>query len=220
MSFEPDSPRHRVVIDTNALYSMPLADTLLRAADRGLFDFVWTADIMRELQETMLRQGFPANAAARRVTAMQRAFRDTQVRGYEDLIPRLRLPDADDRHVLAAAIHAEAWAVVTANVKDFPRAILAEHAIRAITPADLLAGIIQEFPQHLLEIVREQAAALRQPPMTFELLVDKVAEYAPEFGAILRSLDARDRQASVRPAAPDAQSSDPLAGDRRDQQQG
>lgn len=74
MNFEPDSQQRRVVIDTNALYSMPLADTLLRAADRALFDFLWTADIMREMRGAMLRQGFLADAVDRRITAMQRAF--------------------------------------------------------------------------------------------------------------------------------------------------
>jgi len=178
-----------VVIDTNALYSMPLADTLLRAADRNLFDFAWTMGIMRELRETMLRQGFHPDAVDRRLTAMQRAFRDTEVTGYEERIPQLRLPDLDDQHVLAAAIHADARVVVTANVKDFPSDILAGYAISALTAAEFLTDLIQEFPQPLLEIVHEQAAAMRQPAMTFDVLVAKLAEYAPSLGAILRELE-------------------------------
>ena len=212
MAFESEPLHRSVVIDTNALYSMPLADTLLRAADHELFEFAWTTEIMRELRETMLRQGFPANAIDRRIRAMQQAFRDSEVTGYEERIPQLLLPDPDDRHVLAAAIHAEARVIVTANVRDFPSDILAEHAIRALTPADFLTGLIREFPRLLLEIVHEQAAAMRQPPLSFDALVAKLTEYAPAFGAILRELETGERQASNQTAVPDVPSGDPLAG--------
>ena len=46
--------------------------------------------------------------------------RDCLVTGYEDLIPALTLPDADDRHVLAAALRAGADVMVTSNLVDFP----------------------------------------------------------------------------------------------------
>jgi hypothetical protein len=121
---------------------------------------------------------------------MRRAFRNTEVTGYEEQIPQLELPDPDDRHVLAAAILAEAHIIVTANVKDFPSAILARHAISALTPADFLTSLTREFPQQLLEIVHEQAAAMRRPPVTFNDVVDKLAQHAPVFSAILRELDA------------------------------
>jgi hypothetical protein len=46
------------------------------------------------------------------------------VTGYEDLIESLQLPDADDRHVLAAAIRARGGVIVTANLRDFPASIV------------------------------------------------------------------------------------------------
>jgi predicted nucleic acid-binding protein len=214
VGFDLDPRRRAVVIDTNALYAMPLADTLLRAADRDLYDFLWTADITRELRETMLRQGFPRDAVDRRVTAMQRAFRNTEVTGYEEQIPQLQLPDPDDRHVLAAAIHAEAEVVVTANVKDFPSDILAGFALSALTPDDFLTDLTRAFPQQLLEIVQEQAAAMRQPPMTFETLTKKLAEYAPAFGAMLRELHARTRRGADQSAAPDVTAGEQPTGQR------
>ena len=46
---------------------------------------------------------------------MDTAIPDALVTGYDGLIEELTLPDADDRHVLAAAIRAQASVIVTSN---------------------------------------------------------------------------------------------------------
>jgi hypothetical protein len=51
---------------------------------------------------------------------MGTAVRDWKVVDYEPLIDALKLPDPDDRHVLAAAIRARAQIIVTSNLRDFP----------------------------------------------------------------------------------------------------
>jgi predicted nucleic acid-binding protein len=50
---------------------------------------------------------------------MNEAVRDCLVTGHEALIATLSLPDPDDRHVLAAAIHAGAEVIVTCNLVDY-----------------------------------------------------------------------------------------------------
>ena len=51
---------------------------------------------------------------------MNAAIPDILVTGYEPLIEVVDLPDADDRHVLAAAVKANAQVIVTENLKHFP----------------------------------------------------------------------------------------------------
>jgi hypothetical protein len=52
---------------------------------------------------------------------MNSAVLDCLVTGFEPLEPGLTaLPDPDDRHVLAAAIHCGAQEIVTFNLRDFP----------------------------------------------------------------------------------------------------
>jgi hypothetical protein len=56
----------------------------------------------------------------KRFTDMRETFYDALVTGWEELEAGLLLPDTDDQHVVAAAIRADAQAIVTANVGDFP----------------------------------------------------------------------------------------------------
>lgn len=81
-------------------------------------------------------------AAINRVRALMEAHvGDVSVAGYENLIGTLMLPDPDDRHVLAAAIHGKANVIVTSNLKDFPDAVLAPHQIRAQRPDDFILSL-------------------------------------------------------------------------------
>ncbi|HWE62229.1 MAG TPA: PIN domain-containing protein [Chloroflexota bacterium] len=183
-----DPRPQRVVLDANVLYAMPLADTLLTAAAQRLFQLRWSAELLQEVRETMLKHQFPAAAVDRRLHAMQQAFRNAEVTGYQHLIAQIQLPDPEDRQVVAAAIRAEAGVIVTANLQDFPGAVLAAHAIRVLSPDDFLTALASAFPQLMLALVQRQAAALRRPPMTFAGLVAILAAHAPRFGAVLREL--------------------------------
>ena len=86
------------------------------------------------------------------------------VTGHEALIERLQLPDLDDRHVLAAAIHAGASLIVTANIKDFPAQVLEGHGVRAIKPDDFVMTLVEARSDLVLASLRLQRARLRKPP--------------------------------------------------------
>ncbi len=60
---------------------------------------------------------------------MDLAIPEGSVTGHETLITGLTLPDAKDRHVLAAAIRFNTSVIVTFNEKDFPASALASYGI-------------------------------------------------------------------------------------------
>jgi hypothetical protein len=92
---------------------------------------------------------------------MNAAVRDCLVTGYEDLIESLALPDPDDRHVLAAAIRADAEVIVTFNLKDFPAGVLAGYNIEAQHPDDFLLALFDAVPGPVCAAVKRQREGLR-----------------------------------------------------------
>ncbi len=95
-----------VVYDANVLYGNTVRDLLIRLAMTGRVQARWTNRILDEMQRNLAanRPDIPAEKLGRLRCLMNSAVRDCLVEGYEPLIEGLKLPDADDRHVLAAAI--------------------------------------------------------------------------------------------------------------------
>lgn len=80
-------------------------------------------------------------------------------------MPGIRLPDVDDRHVVAAAVQGGAQGIITANIKDFPAAALKPLGLEAVNPDDFLLDQLDLSPPTLLQLIREQAAHSRRPPL-------------------------------------------------------
>ncbi len=109
------------------------------------------------------------------------------------MIPSLQLPDADDRHVLAAAIVGRCDAIVTQNLRDFPESVLAPHGIEAVHPDTFLHAQLGSEPAAFCLAVRKVRARLKKPPcsvedylntLTRQGLVATVSELRP-FAALL-----------------------------------
>lgn len=161
------------VYDANVLYPAPLRDLFIRLAHAGLVRARWTEAIHDEWVRNVLKDN-PAlspERLARTRTLMNEAVRDCLVTGYEDLIESLSLPDPDDRHVLAAAIRADAEVIVTFNLKDFPAGVLASYNIEAQHPDDFLAALLEAAPGPVRTAVKRQREGLRNPPKTAEELL-------------------------------------------------
>jgi len=97
---------------------------------------------------------------------MEKAAPDARVTGYASIIPKLSLPDAQDRHVLAAAIHGKAQVLVTLNLKDFPARLLEPFGIEAQTPDAFVARLFDQSPTDVLEAAETHRLSLKNPPKT------------------------------------------------------
>lgn len=103
---------------------------------------------------------------------MDASVPDCLVVGYEGLLTNLSLPDPDDRHVLAAAIHCHAGVIVTYNLKDYPSAVLTNFGMDAQHPDDFVAHLYDLAPAAVCAVVRTQRAALKNPPRSVRELLD------------------------------------------------
>ncbi len=101
---------------------------------------------------------------------------DCLVEGYEKRMETLALPDAGDRHVLAAAIEGGATSIVTWNLSDFPEAMLQEHGISLWTPDQLLLRLLRENWELVIESMRGHRASLKNPPRTAEQYLDTLEQ--------------------------------------------
>jgi hypothetical protein len=167
-----------IVYDANVLYPNTLRDLLIRIAQLPhLVQAKWTDMILDEMVKA-LRERLPdisEEKTNRLRELMNAAVRDCLVAEYEPLIPILDLPDPDDRHVLAAAIKANAQLIVTRNLKDFPKGKLAPWGVKAKHPDDFVCDQIDIDPQAVWACVQQIVDSRTQRPVTVDDVLDELA---------------------------------------------
>jgi hypothetical protein len=151
----------KVVLDANVLYPFTLRDTLLRAAAADLFQVYWSQEILEETHRSLLKS--------------------------------------------AGLKHEQVGRLVRTMNQAFPEAIIAgyEPLVSAMKNDDLPDGIEAQSPDEFLcnlvdldaggivELLREQAMALKRPAHTFDELLDGLAKSVPAFVAVVRAHLAR-----------------------------
>ena len=119
-----------VVYDACVLYPAPVRDLLMEIAISGLARAKWTERIHQEWMSSLVADRPDIESRIQQTKKlMDIAIPDALVTHYESLIEGITLPDARDRHVLAAAIKCDARMIITANLKDFPQEYLVPHGI-------------------------------------------------------------------------------------------
>lgn len=168
------------------LYPSALRDALIRVGLAQLAYPKWTDRILDEVFRN-LRANRPDLDPAR-LDRTRRLMNDATVTGYKHLIDQLDLPDPDDRHVLAAAIYAEAQVIVTRNL---PADRLSLWGAEAPHPDDFLTGLHQDDPEALGGIVAAIARASGDDAQPSDVL-NRLAADAPGTAALVRQA-LRDR---------------------------
>ncbi|GAB3029274.1 hypothetical protein GCM10027098_28060 [Bowmanella dokdonensis] len=103
---------------------------------------------------------------------MNKHVRGCLVTGYEAFEPFVKLPDEDDRHVLAAAIACGAQAIVTFNLKDFPAEELDKYGIEAIPPDVFVQNQFDLNPALVCQVIKRHRESLRKPPKSIADYLD------------------------------------------------
>jgi len=127
------------------------------------------------------RQVTHLNEAAQEFFSLQGML----VERYESFIPTLTC-DPKDRHILAAAIQAQAPTIVTVNLKDFPPASLAPFDIIAEHPDTFLERLWSAYPVALANLLHKQASEKTRPPQTVDELLATLATHVPRFTTRVR----------------------------------
>lgn len=175
------------VLDACVLHPMQLCDTLLRLADAGFYRPVWSTSILDEMENSIVRRGYPAEAIRERRLAMEGVFPDAMESAggrFIRVVPNA--VDAKDMHVAATAIASHAEVIVTSNVEDFPRGPLAELGIAVQTPDEFLTNQAALAPDVAIRVLGEQAAELQHPPMSLDALLASMERSYPSFVASIR----------------------------------
>lgn len=159
-----------VIYDACVLYPAYLRDLLVRLAITGLFRAKWTDQIHDEWIGNLLknRPDLSPERLDRTRRKMNQYVPDSLVTHYESLIEGITLPDPNDRHVLAAAIRANASVIVTYNLSDFPAKTLENYGIEAQHPDEFLADLLSLSQWEFCHAVRMQRESLRNPPQSAE----------------------------------------------------
>lgn len=157
-----------VVYDAGAIYPNAQRDLLIRIAQHGLVQAKWTTEILDEMTAARLRKNPQLEQAKLELLRdrMIAAVADCLVTGYEPLVDTLKLPDPDDRHVLAAAIKAGAQVIVTTNLKDFPADYLNQWSIEAKSPDDFVLDQLGIDDRVVFSCVQAIANSRARPPKT------------------------------------------------------
>jgi hypothetical protein len=170
------SSHFTVLYDACVFYPAPLRDLLLELATTGLFRAKWSEKIQDEWIENLRHNRPDLDPARLEITKKNanRAVPDSLVEGYEKLIEGLHLPDANDRHVLAAAIHSKAQVIVTYNLKDFPKEHLSPFDIEPQHPDIFLRHLIDLSPHQFLDAVKTIRGRLKKPPISAADYLDRL----------------------------------------------
>ena len=155
------------VYDACVLYPAPLRDFLMWLGLSGRFRARWSPQIHDEWKRNLLinRPDLTSAQLDRTSGLMNLAIPDGLVIGHETLIAGLTLPDAGDRHVLAAAIRCNASVIVTLNEKDFPAAVLAPYGIEAQHPDLFIDNLFDLDQAAVIAAAQRQRAQLKNPPL-------------------------------------------------------
>ena len=143
--------------DANILISRTLRDYFVYAAKLGALDIHWSETILDETVRNLIKQfGFTPEAADVLVERLEAYLPSALVeikKRDETRVAKVEM-DAKDRHVLAAALSANADVLLTDNTDHFPKEWMAKRGIELVDSGTLLTRLADGHPDILREAHR------------------------------------------------------------------
>lgn len=164
-----------VILDACVLYPFYVRDFFMRLASEGeLFQARWSNEILEEVTRNIIlnKPHLKKEALERTIALMNLAVPDALVSIEAFDLSALSLPDLNDRHVLAAAINANARIIATFNLKDFPPRTCSYYGIIAMHPDDFALTFAIKFPEVVSRALNHQAASFKNPPLSGKALLE------------------------------------------------
>ena len=172
--------------DACALYGATLNDVILRLADGGAYRALWSDGVLDEVRRNVIDDGYQAAEIDRRLNTMREYFPDAIVNGYGDLVETMTC-HPKDRHVLAAAVRANADVLVTFNLKDFPPESTHAFEVEIVHPDEFLLDQLDLYPGLVLRTIRELSEDYDSPPMSIDDVLNVLSRAGvPRFAAEAR----------------------------------
>ena len=144
------------VLDASVLYRQWLRDVTLTLAAMGYYEPRWSPRIIDEMRRNVLADHpsiDPQRFDETTIRALRGAFPDAWVEPYDELITAMD-NEPGDRHVLAAAIAANAPLVVTANIADFrSQRFVSSGRVAIETPTDFLITALDDHPDLIATVL-------------------------------------------------------------------
>lgn len=160
--------------DANILISRTLRDYFVYAAKLGTLDIHWSDGILDETTRNLISKFDFTQEDAEVLVDRLSAFIPTALvevkKRDKTRVAKVEMDDKD-RHVLAAALSANADLLLTQNVRHFPREWMAKHDIELIDAGTLLLRLVAEYPDELREAHRRGVESRPQSEeQVFEIL--------------------------------------------------
>lgn len=151
---------------------------LIELAATSLFRAKWSEEIHAEWIGALLHDRPDIEPAKLEYTRLQMdtAVLDCIVSGHMVLVPILALPDPKDRHVLAAAIHSGADAIVTFNLKDFPQDVCDGYNLEVLHPDDFIRFQFDFDNAAVILAAKRCRGRLMKPPKSTDEYLEILAQ--------------------------------------------
>ncbi len=173
-----------ILADANILFSRTLRDYVLYPADEGAIEVHWSREILAEMSRNLRENlGLSLDNTARLEQLMNDYIEYALVEvdpGDLAAIGAVEM-DAKDRHVLAAALSADADILLTDNTKDFPAEWMAERGIELLTAGQLLIRLAENFPDKIRAAHERTVRYSPKPEADILIILERTAgKYAAD----------------------------------------